>query len=507
MQAPGREGLAPAFRVGQLAVGLAHAFFEGRGEAEIDVGRLEMLGLAAQVPKQRAQGGLDRGLGQFPAGGQPGAELESEPQPAGRRFHVAFHAGDLAGQIHPRARQEFQALAQHPGRVDEGVAVDAAQARELGRVQGRDHAKDPLLFPVGELGLEAHQIERGAVHVFRPQLHHGIGPPARARVGQADRLHGAKGQGALASLGHGFDRQAALEMEFLFKGPTRHLARFEQGGHESLVRGLVQGAVAIVPFPFLPARGPERLLHVHRRGGDDGRDGVVEIEAVLPHGLGQAHGHPVRGQGAGRHHHGLETGQTRIGQAHDLPAHQRHEGFVFDPGSHGRGKMFAVHGQGLAGRHLGVPGDGDDGAAQFRHLDLEQAHGRDRLVGTQGIGAHELGQQRTDMGRRIGLRLHFEQGRGDPEPGQGQGALAPGQAAADDGYGHGQYSFATVKRPGQGEKVQPEAVRTVRTAPVCYGRVPRMSSPDSGCPSRRCAGRRGPYRRPGRRSGYRGTWT
>ena len=101
---------------------------------------------------------------------------------------------------------ETQLLVQKARAVDEGVAVDAAQARELGALQARDHAEDALLLAPGQLGLEADHVEQRAERIVLAQLDHRMRPPAGARIDQPDRLHGPKRsvsepRSAIASIG------------------------------------------------------------------------------------------------------------------------------------------------------------------------------------------------------------------------------------------------------------------------------------------------------------------
>jgi len=79
-------------------------------------------------------------------------------KPHGGGFHVALHPGDLPRQKDPGAAPEIEVGRQNARRVDKGVAVDGAQAHEFGLLQARDEAKDPLLLPILQLGLKAHQV-------------------------------------------------------------------------------------------------------------------------------------------------------------------------------------------------------------------------------------------------------------------------------------------------------------------------------------------------------------
>ena len=84
----------------------------------------------------------------------------------------------------------FQAQlgAEHPGRIEEGVAVHDTVPHELGIFQPGDHAEHPLLLAPLEVGLEAHDVIQGALLIFGPQLY--IGPRTVAGVG----IHKATGR-------------------------------------------------------------------------------------------------------------------------------------------------------------------------------------------------------------------------------------------------------------------------------------------------------------------------
>ena len=115
--------------------------------------------------------------------------------------------------------------------------MQAAEARELGVLQARDHAEDARLLAVLQLGLEADHVPQRAERVVLAQLHHGVGPPAAVvRIGEADRLHRAEAQRLAAALGHHLDRQAAVEVgRVRFPLLERGLVAGEQRVDEGLV--------------------------------------------------------------------------------------------------------------------------------------------------------------------------------------------------------------------------------------------------------------------------------
>ena len=131
------------------------------------------------------------------SGRDPGLAGGVDPgqQAHGGGFHVALHPGDLPRQKELRVGQEIEVGRQQARGVDEGVAVDGAQAHELGLLQARNEAEDPFLLSVLQLGLKPHQVVERAFPVFGPQLHHRKGLAPGAGVHQPHRLHGAEQAG------------------------------------------------------------------------------------------------------------------------------------------------------------------------------------------------------------------------------------------------------------------------------------------------------------------------
>ncbi len=58
-------------------------------------------------------------------------------QTAGRALHIALKAGDLACKEHVGVLFQAEPCAQHPGCIQEGVAVHDAVPHELGMFRGR----------------------------------------------------------------------------------------------------------------------------------------------------------------------------------------------------------------------------------------------------------------------------------------------------------------------------------------------------------------------------------
>src|SRR3970282_1201489 len=90
-------------------------------------------------------------------------------------IRVALDADQLPCKEEGAARLELKGIAQQLGRIDKGVAMQAAIAQKLRLLKTGNHAKHPLLFPVGQFSLESHEVVTRAMGVFRPKLYHGIG--------------------------------------------------------------------------------------------------------------------------------------------------------------------------------------------------------------------------------------------------------------------------------------------------------------------------------------------
>src|SRR3546814_6643281 len=88
----------------------------------------------------------------------------------------------------------FRSGVEQARRIDEGVAMQAAEARELGVFQAGNGAEDAGLLAVLQLGLEADDVVERAERIVLAELHHGVGPLVAVRVVQADRLHRAVAQ-------------------------------------------------------------------------------------------------------------------------------------------------------------------------------------------------------------------------------------------------------------------------------------------------------------------------
>src|SRR5881296_2022993 len=74
-------------------------------------------------------------------GGRPPGE-----QPDRRGFHIALAAGDLPGKAQPRHGSEPQRFIEQLRRVEKGVAMQAAEPRELRALEPGNGAKNTHLL-------------------------------------------------------------------------------------------------------------------------------------------------------------------------------------------------------------------------------------------------------------------------------------------------------------------------------------------------------------------------
>src|SRR5207253_8734211 len=118
---------------------------------------------------------------------------------------------------------ELQRVIEQRGRIDEGIAMHAAVAKEFRVFQTRDHPEYPFLCAIAELRLKPDQVVAGAVPVLHPQLHDGVGPGAGLRIDQTHRLQRTEHDGATASLGHHLNRHTPFEVAEPFEVLRDHL--------------------------------------------------------------------------------------------------------------------------------------------------------------------------------------------------------------------------------------------------------------------------------------------
>ena len=280
--------------------------------------------------------------------------------------------------------------------------MQAAETGELGVLQAGDHAEDLGLGPVLQLGLEPDHVEQCAQRIVLTQLDDGVGlDHGVARIGQADGLHRAVAQGLAAALGHDLDGQAAVEIGDVLPRLELRLRAVQQGVDESLVLGLVHGAVdiggGVAAGAFLVvARLPPGGVEIDAVGVDDGGDGVEEAEGVLAGQLQDGFGQGRGGQGAG----GDDDIVPILGrQAGDLLALDRDKRMGVQTVRHGLGETLAINRQRAAGRHLMGVATGHDDGVERTHFSVQQPH---RVVfpvvRTEGVGTDQFGERVCVMG-------------------------------------------------------------------------------------------------------------
>ena len=63
-----------------------------------------------------------------------------------------------------------------------------AVSHKLGIFKGGNHGKDPFLLAEFKVGLESHEVVKGALAVFLSQLNGGPGSVTRSRIAKPHRL-------------------------------------------------------------------------------------------------------------------------------------------------------------------------------------------------------------------------------------------------------------------------------------------------------------------------------
>src|SRR5689334_6227813 len=84
-----------------------------------------------------------------------GSGKASGEEPDRGAFDIAFDTGDLAREADLRSRFETQALVEQLRAVDEGVAMEPAEPRELRLFEAGDGTEHAHLLGVTQLRLEA----------------------------------------------------------------------------------------------------------------------------------------------------------------------------------------------------------------------------------------------------------------------------------------------------------------------------------------------------------------
>ena len=208
----------------------------------------------------------------------------------------------------------------------------------------------------------------------------------------------------------------------------------------------VEGAVQVVPLALVVPGSPEYLRKIDRRGVDDGRDGVVEVEGILADETGDRSGKGIRGQRACGDDDVRLRGDLRALFPDEMQAAPGEE-HLLDCG----GEEQAVNGQGFAGGHCRGIGCRHDEGVEPAHLLLEKAHGARWLIGSQRIAADKLGKLRRAVGRRELRRFHLPELDLVAALRELPGRLAAGKPAADDDDGFIQEMASLNVHPSFGQ--------------------------------------------------------
>ena len=271
--------------------------------------------------------------------------VEAADQTAHGAADIAFRARDLTREEEVVPNPGLHGGQQQIRAADECIAVHLAHAGETAPLQARDQAQDFLLPPPLDVGLETHEVVQRGGRVVLAELHHRVRTVPRARIPEADRPHGAEGQGVLAAAGQDLDGQAAFEVAFqvgVGLGQGIALGRSDSG-HEGGVLVRIHRTVDVVPFrcPVL------RLLPAVLAKGDGHVDGVAvhnrrhRVEEVQ---------FPFAGQGLNGLGQGLAGQRSRgddgrpFGDCADLVPSQVNQRMAADAGGDLRGKGFPVDG-------------------------------------------------------------------------------------------------------------------------------------------------------------------
>lgn len=317
---------------------------------------------------------------------------------------------------------------------------------ELGLLQTGDHLEHARLLAPFQLGLESDEAVVIASQRVLSELHRGVREAARARIGEADGLHGSEAQRVLAAMRHHLDRQATLE-ELLFvevvngggfRGRHRPIKRVVLlFGHRAveIVAILAARAAArtrrVASQAPVPARGPKDLRHVDRLGEDDWTDRIVEVQVMFADKRGDVGRERIRSQRAGGHDHGRPAALSRR-QSRHLFAHDRDQRMRRHARRDGVRKRDAIHGQRRARGHPRRIGGLHDHRAQPPHFFFQQPDGVIQLVAAKRVAAHELGQAVGFVHGRRTHGPHLVNADGNAETRSLPGSLAARKPSPDD---------------------------------------------------------------------------
>ena len=229
-----------------------------------------------------------------------------------------------------------------------------------------------------------------------------------------------------------------------------------------------RGVEVIAAVAFVVARLPVELREVERLGGDDRRDGVVEIETVAAEKVVDRLEERMRRERAGGDDE--EVGIAPVERRH-LLAMQRDVRRRGDRLRHGSGELVAIDRECVARRDACRFGACDHGRVHQLHLMLQQADGIRLRRRAEGVGADELREIRGLVRGGRFRRPHLEQVDRVPLARERERAFTSGEAGADDlDAGHRSSSKAL---PSSSRRLRRGSGRTSPRRSRCSAPAPR----------------------------------
>ena len=167
-------------------------------------------------------------------------------------------------------------------RIDEGVAVQTAQAHEFGVGQARESARKRGAVRDRSSWFESRRDCRASARDFPGA----VAPPRRAACRCADRSSPTARMGPKASVS--LPRSAISSIGMQPSNGTKRSKLWvgtrcggDQRVDETIVLFSRQRQIEIVVAALAVTRGPIGDVHIDRLGGDDGRDRVVKIQMLF----------------------------------------------------------------------------------------------------------------------------------------------------------------------------------------------------------------------------------
>ena len=288
----------------------------------------------------------------------------------------------------------------------------AAEPRKFRVLQAGYQTQRRRLRCIFHLGLETDDIVERAEGIVLAQLHHSIGFNCWiARIGQADRLHGAVPKRLSAASGHHLNRETAVEVgRVLFK--VFELAGF--GGKDRIDEGVVLRLVhravdvvgAISTWTHLVVAGLKPGgLHVDAVAVDDWRDRVEEGEAVF---AGMRQDVPSQGFRSQRPCRDDAVAPVFGRKASDLLVTNFDQRMRLEGSGDSLRKSFAIDRKCRACRYLMSVCHAHDERIHSAHLSMKQPDGVClRIIGSERVGADEFGEVSSLVRRCLTNGPHF----------------------------------------------------------------------------------------------------